>query len=179
MKKLLALILALACLLALTACGAKLEEPPELNLVSSGGEGLETPPELRIVSADGTVTASKGTSSWMYHNGFNWVVIESDSIHPLEYKDIVETLFTDDTAVTLEFDVTPDSITAVECWSDTHWGDDYTTEGESFVLTGDKVTLNQSGGWIYYIRASWDRENYDGNCRYVFHVVTPELQATP
>lgn len=174
MKKLLASLLAAACLLGLSACGEKTEEPPEPSLGSTTfGEILETPPELRIVSADGTVTASKGTSSWMYNNGFNWTGIESDSIHPLEYKDHVETLTTDDAAVTLEFDVTPDSITAVECWSDTHWGDDYTTEGESFVLTGNQVTL-KPGGWIYYIRATWDAEDYNGSCRYVFHVVCPE-----
>lgn len=158
MKKLLAIILALACLLGLTACGEK----------------LETPPELRIVSADATVTASKGTYSWMYNNGFNWTGIESDSIHPLRYQDYVETLITTDTTVELDFDVEPDSITAVECWSDTHWGDDYTTEGESFVLTGNKVTL-KPGGWIYYIRADWDAKDYNGDCRYVFHVICNEL----
>lgn len=169
MKKLLAMILALACLLGLTACSK--EEIPE-TLPEPGGETLETPPELRIVSADGTVTASKGTYSWMYNNGFNWTGIEADSIHPLEYKGLVETLTTDDVAVTLEFDVTPDSITAVECWSDEHWGDT-DAEGEAFELNDSKVNL-KPGGWIYVIRASWDRENYDGSCRYVFHVICPE-----
>lgn len=173
MKKLLGLILALSCLLGLSACGGEtLETPPGLR-----GETLETPPELRIVSAGGTVTASKGTYSWMHNNGFNWTGIESDSIHPLEYKDLVETLTTDDATVKLEFDITPDSITAVECWSDEHWGGDYTTPSESFGLTYYNDTPNitlKPGGWVYVIGASWDRENYDGSCRYVFHVIHPE-----
>lgn len=172
MKKLLASLLAVACLLGLTACGEKLEEPPELNLVSSGGEGLETPPELRPFSSDGTVTASKGTYSWMYNNGFNWTGIESDSIHPLEYKDHVETLTTADNTVTLEFDVPPDSISAEECWSDENWGNT-DAESEWFELNGSEITL-KPGGWIYVIGARWDRENYRGGCRYVFHVVCPE-----
>lgn len=163
MKKLLAITLALACLLGLTACS---------------GEKLEEPPELRIVSTDATVTASKGTYSWMYNNGFNWTGIECDSIHPLEYQAYVETLTTDDLTVKLEFDVTPDSITAEECWSDEHWGGDYNTPSETFDLNGNEVTLKPGGGWVYVISASWDRENYHGSCRYVFHVVQTSTTIT-
>ena len=164
-KKLLALLLALSCLLSLTACG---------------GEKLEEPPKLRIVAEDGTVTASKGTYSWMYNNGFNWTGIESDSIHPLEYEDLVETLFTDAPTIELDFAVVPDTITVRECWSDEHWGDDYDTPGEAYELTyrntAPNITLKQ-GGWIYFISASWEHENYHGSSDYVFYVVTPELEA--
>lgn len=178
MKKLLALLLAVACLLGLTACGAKLEEPPEPSVVSpdktisASGEILETPPELRIAAGDGTVTSSKGTYSWSYFNGYVWPTIESDSIHPLEYKDHVETLTTADNTVTLEFDVPPDSISAEECWSDENWGNT-DAESEWFELNGSEITL-KPGGWIYTIRAKWDAEGYNGSCRYVFHAVCPE-----
>lgn len=168
MKKLLAIFLALACLLGLTACG---------------GEKLEEPPELRIVSADGTVTASKGTYSWFWNTfGGMSTGVESDSIHPLDFQPYVETLFTDDFTVALEFDVKPDTVAVRECWSDEHWGDDYDTPSETAELTSVNdtlnVTLKQSGGWIYVISASWEHKNYHGSSDYVFHVVTPELQAT-
>ena len=165
MKKLLAILLALSCLLGLTACG---------------GEKLEEPPELHIVAEDGTVTATGGSYSW------NWNIfggascgVESDSIHPLEYEDLVETLVTDAPTVKLELAVAPDTVTAVECWSDEHWGGDYDTPSESAELTSVNDTLNialKPGGYIYVVSAKWDRDKYSGTSRYVFHVVTPELQ---
>lgn len=167
MKKLLALLLALSCLLGLTACGS---------------ETLKEPPELRIVSDDGTVTASRGTSSWSYKRAFGgYEGIESCSAHPLDYEDLVETLTTDVPTVKLEFDVEPDSVTARECWSDEHWGNtDAESETAELTSVNDtlNVTLKQSGGWIYVISASWEHKNYHGSSDYVFHVVTPELQAT-
>ena len=162
MKKLLAAILALVCLFGLTACGKE--------------EILEKPPELRIVADDGTVTASKGTYSWMYNNGFNWTGIESDSIHPLRYKDYVETLTTGDSEVKLDFDVEPDSVSSVECWSDEHWGNT-DAESETIGLHVINDTLNvplNPGGWVYVVKADWERTDYNGDCRYVFHVVCTE-----
>ena len=146
--------------------------PPVPSQADSSAKPLETPPELRIAAGDGAVTSSKGTYSWSYFNGYGWPTIEADSIHPLEYEDIVETLTTADNTVTLEFDVPPDSITAEECWSDAHWGSTG-AESESFELDGSEITL-KPGGYIYTIRARWDAEGYNGSCRYVFHVVCPE-----
>ena len=162
MKKLLAAILALVCLLGLTACGKE--------------EILEKPPELRIVSGEGTVTASEGTSSWMYSNGFGMTGVESCYDHPLGYKDDVETLTTDDSAVELDFAVEPDSVSAVECWSDEHWGNtDAESETIGLHVVNDTLTVPlKPGGWVYVVKADWERTDYNGNCRYVFHVVCTE-----
>ena len=161
MKKLLALILVFTCLLGLTACG---------------GEKLEEPPELRIVADDGSVTASKGTYSWGYDNGLNWTGIEACGLHPLDCKDFVETLTTDDGEVRLEFDVAPHSVDAVKCWSDEHWGNT-DAQSETVGLLAVNDTLNVSlkpGGWVYLVKAEWESTDYSGDCRYIFHVVCPE-----
>ena len=127
----------------------------------------------QIVASDGTVTASQGTYSWQYRLSDDLMqAIESDSAHPLQFKSL-QTLSTGDAAVTLEFDVPPDSIAVRECWSDEYLGSDYDTPSETFTLNGDEVTL-KPGGYIYTVTARWDRETYNGSCIYVFHVVCSE-----
>lgn len=165
MKKLLALLLALACLLGLTACG---------------GEKLEEPPELRIVSDDGTVTAIGGNYDWTVENALGSASSTiSCGAHPLDCQNFVETLFTDDPTVELDFAVRGDYVYDVECWSDEHWGN-MNAESETAELTSVNDTLNvtlKQGGWVYQVTAKWERKHYNGTCSYVFHVVTPELQA--
>lgn len=162
MKKLLALFLTLACLLGLTACG---------------GEKLEEPPELRIVSTDGTVKASGGNYDWTVKDGLGMATSTiACGAHPLDCQNIVDTLTTDDAFVKLDFAVRGDCVSAVECWSDEHWGNT-DAESETAELTSNNDTLHvtlKPGGWVYRVSVEWERDSYSGVCDYVFHVICGE-----
>ena len=151
-KRVMSLLLALACVLGLSAC----EKTPE------------EPPELRVVAADGTVLASRGSYSWEWKHGLTATGVDSDSVHPLQFKSL-ELLTTDAGTVRLEFAVEPDSVTAGECWDDAHLGGDPAVPAESWVLAGNEVELKR-GGHVYVVVARWEREKYGGVCTYVFHV---------
>ena len=159
MKKLLSLLLPLALLLSLTACGEK----------SADEAARQTPPTLTVTSANAcSVTLKSGSYDWTYPQGLQSMTVIACGAHPLDEtsRDITPVLempFTVSAAyfytVTLDFsDNSPDSV-SLRCWPSDAWG---STGMSSETVTAQRqdngtfrAELPQSDG-IFAVDALWD-----------------------
>ena len=159
MKKLLSLLLPLALLLSLTACGEK----------SADEAARQTPPTLTVTSANAcSVTLKSSSYDWTYPQGLQSMTAIACGAHPLDEtsRDITPVLempFTVSAAyfytVTLDFgDNSPASV-SVRCWPSDAWG---TTGMPSETVTAQaqddgtfRAELPQSDG-IFAVDALWD-----------------------
>ena len=159
MKKLLSLLLPLALLLSLTACGEK----------SADEAARQTPPTLTVTSANAcSVTLKSSSYDWTYTQGLQSMTDIACGAHPLDEtsRDITPVLempFTVSAAyfytVTLDFgDNSPDSV-SLRCWPSDAWG---TTGMPSETVTAQqqdngtfRAELPQSDG-IFAVDALWD-----------------------
>ena len=159
MKNLLSLLLPLALLLSLTACGEK----------SADEAARQTPPTLTVTSANACSVALKSSSyDWTYTQGLQSMTAIACGAHPLDEtsRDITPVLempFTVSAAyfytVTLDFgDNSPDSV-SLRCWPSDAWG---TTGMPSETVTAQqqdngtfRAELPQSDG-IFAVDALWD-----------------------
>ena len=159
MKKLLSLLLPLALLLSLTACGEK----------SADEAARQTPPTLTVTSANAcSVTLKSSSYDWTYPQGLQSMTVIACGAHPLDEtcRDITPVLempFTASAAyfytVTLDFgDNSPDSV-SLRCWPSDAWG---TTGMPSETVTAQaqdngtfRAELPQSDG-IFAVDALWD-----------------------
>lgn len=159
MKKLLSLLLPLALLLSLTACGEK----------SADEAARQTPPTLTVTSANAcSVTLKSSSYDWTYTQGLQSMTDIACGAHPLDEtsRDITPVLgmpFAVSAAyfytVTLDFsDNSPDSV-SLRYWNDACWGD---TEAQAETLSVQRqdngtfrAELPQSDG-IFAVDALWD-----------------------
>ena len=159
MKKLLSLLLPLALLLSLTACGEK----------SADEAARQTPPTLTVTGANAcSVTLKSSSYDWTYPQGLQSMTVIACGAHPLDEtsRDITPVLempFTVSAAyfytVTLDFgDNSPDSV-SLRCWPSDAWG---STGMPSETVTAQRqdngtfrAELPQSGG-IFAVDALWD-----------------------
>ena len=159
MKKLLSLLLPLALLLSLTACGEK----------SADEAARQTPPTLTVTSANAcSVTLKSSSYDWTYPQGLQSMTVIACGAHPLDEtsRDITPVLempFAVSAAyfytVTLDFgDNSPDSV-SLRCWPSDAWG---TTGMPSETVTAQRqdngtfrAELPQSDG-IFAVDALWD-----------------------
>lgn len=159
MKKLLSLLLPLALLLSLTACGEK----------SADEVARQTPPTLTVTSANAcSVTLKSSSYDWTYPQGLQSMTVIACGAHPLDEtsRDITPVLempFTVSAAyfytVTLDFgDNSPDSV-SLRCWPSDAWG---STGMPSETVTAQRqdngtfcAELPQSDG-IFAVDALWD-----------------------
>ena len=159
MKKLLSLLLPLALLLSLTACGEK----------SADEAARQTPPTLTVTSANAcSVTLKSSSYDWTYPQGLQSMTAIACGAHPLDEtsRDITPVLempFTVSAAyfytVTLDFgDNSPDSV-SLRCWPSDAWG---STGMPSETVTAQRqdngtfrAELPQSDG-IFAVDALWD-----------------------
>ena len=159
MKKLLSLLLPLALLLSLTACGEK----------SADEAARQTPPTLTVTSANAcSVTLKSSSYDWTYPQGLQSMTVIACGAHPLDEtsRDITPVLempFTVSAAyfytVTLDFgDNSPDSV-SLRCWPSNAWG---STDMPSETVTAQqqdngtfRAELPQSDG-IFAVDALWD-----------------------
>ena len=159
MKKLLSLLLSLALLLSLTACGEK----------SADEAARQTPPTLTVTSANAcSVTLKSSSYDWTYPQGLQSMTVIACGAHPLDEtsRDITPVLempFTVSAAyfytVTLDFgDNSPDSV-SLRCWPSDAWG---STGMPSETVTAQRqdngtfrAELPQSDG-IFAVDALWD-----------------------
>lgn len=159
MKKLLSLLLPLALLLSLTACGEK----------SADEAARQTPPTLTVTSANAcSVTLKSSSYDWTYTQGLQSMTDIACGAHPLDEncRDITPVLempFAVSAAyfytVTLDFgDNSPESV-SLRCWPSDAWG---TTGMPSETVTAQRqdngtfrAELPQSDG-IFAVDALWD-----------------------
>ena len=159
MKKLLSLLLPLALLLSLTACGEK----------SADEAARQTPPTLTVTSANAcSVTLKSSSYDWTYPQGLQSMTVIACGAHPLDEtsRDITPVLempFAVSAAyfytVTLDFgDNSADSV-SLRCWPSDAWG---TTGMPSETVTAQRqdngtfrAELPQSDG-IFAVDALWD-----------------------
>ena len=197
MKKLMAFVFALTCVLGLAACSAqeKQEETkydliPKSNAASQESVILKEPPALTVVYGEESTEALRGTSSWTYQNeDGTWTGIEADSMHPLQAKEYMPNL-TLLPAITsfagMQWDTVPDKV-SVRCWSEAYWGQ-YDAESEEVsakVLCVDSsdgcdpyfsVEL-KDGSYVYEIIAEWNSaETYHGKACYSFYTVKSDMK---
>lgn len=159
MKKLLSLLLPLALLLSLTACGEK----------SADEAARQTPPTLTVTSANAcSVTLKSSSYDWTYTQGLQSMTVIACGAHPLDEncRDITPVLempFTVSAAyfytVTLDFgDNSPDSV-SLRCWPSDAWGSTGMPSGTVTAQRQDNGTfraeLPQSDG-IFAVDALWD-----------------------
>lgn len=159
MKKLLSLLLPLALVLSLTACGEK----------SADEAARQTPPTLTVTSANAcSVTLKSSSYDWTYPQGLQSMTVIACGAHPLDEtsRDITPVLempFAVSAAyfytVTLDFgDNSPDSV-SLRCWPSDAWG---STGMPSETVTAQRqdngtfrAELPQSDG-IFAVDALWD-----------------------
>ena len=159
MKKLLSLLLPLALLLSLTACGEK----------SADEAARQTPPTLTVTGANAcSVTLKSSSYDWTYTQGLQSMTAIACGAHPLDEtsRDITPVLempFAVSAAyfytVTLDFgDNSADSV-SLRCWPSDAWG---TTGMPSETVTAQRqdngtfrAELPQSDG-IFAVDALWD-----------------------
>lgn len=159
MKNLLSLLLPLALLLSLTACGEK----------SADEAARQTPPTLTVTSANAcSVTLKSSSYDWTYTQGLQSMTAIACGAHPLDEtsRDITPVLempFAVSAAyfytVTLDFgDNSPDSV-SLRCWPSDAWG---STGMPSETVTAQRqdngtfrAELPQSDG-IFAVDALWD-----------------------
>ena len=162
MKKYIAIVFTLVCVLGLFGCSAAAGENSTVS--------LEKPPALTVVSGPAAMDALLGTYSWQVKNADGtFTDIRADSAHPLDCKDRLSLLETTETTATLNFPEEPDSIVSVQCWRDEHWSDS-AASSEAVTVDGNTMEL-KSGGYIYEIIAQWDTENgYGGTAHYSVYI---------
>ena len=159
MKKLLSLLLPLALVLSLAACGEK----------SADEAARQTPPTLTVTSANAcSVTLKSSSYDWTYPQGLQSMTVIACGAHPLDEncRDITPVLempFAVSAAyfytVTLDFgDNSPDSV-SLRCWPSDTWG---STGMPSETVTAQRqdngtfrAELPQSDG-IFAVDALWD-----------------------
>lgn len=159
MKKLLSLLLPLALLLSLTACGEK----------SADEAARQTPPTLTVTSANAcSVTLKSSSYDWTYPQGLQSMTVIACGAHPLDENcrnitPVLEMPFTVSAAyfytVTLDFgNNSPESV-SLRCWPSDAWG---STGMPSETVTAQqqdngtfRAELPQSDG-IFAVDALWD-----------------------
>ena len=157
------LFFSLAAVLGLlSACSPQPEAPaPETALTA--------PPELTVTVGTQSCTALRGSWSWTVREGEDqYSSTISDSAHPLECREMTPQLTTAEPQAHLSFPLEPDTLTA-QCWPESAWGDEY-AQGEAAAVEGYALTLNP-GGWIYEVRAGWDRmPDFEGTSSYTVFI---------
>lgn len=135
---------------------------------------LEKPPALSIMAGHTSIGALLGTYSWQHKNRDGSISGENaNGAHPLDCKDLFVPFETTETAATLHFSENPDKILNVRCWSEAHYANP-TAKSQKVSVDGYKIIL-KPGGYIYEVKAEWNRESgYGGIAYYSFYVKTSE-----
>ena len=193
MKKMLLVMLAVLCLVALAGCGSTTVE-------SNAPEALKIVPTLTVHCGENSTKALTGAQEWWYDNGDGTKTsFITDSLPILACKDYMtpltilpSTQSAQPTTARLEFSVIPDSITARRWSVDSFYGpgepvDDgyydvliYTLEPE-----GDTDDVRQFfmelpyGDYVYEVTAVWESyEQFGGEVSYGFYTEVPMLRCT-
>lgn len=132
---------------------------------------MKEPPRLDVISDNTCHSALLGTYSWQSKNmDGTFTGVDADSMHPLDCKELLAALETEETTAILRFGEEPDAILNVCCWSDEHWSDT-SADGEKVSVNGNEIEL-KPGAYIYEVIARWDtgESGYGGIAHYSFYV---------
>lgn len=174
MKRWIAFVFAIICVLSLAGCGCKgMREAGTGETNLSRAEPVQppkSPPALTVTCGDLSWEALRGTYSWSYDNG-NGTMTEVIACgnHPLFYLDVMTPISCGESkTIALDFELEPASI-SIRCWSDQYANDasGYETNCTTLTCTNGVAEIPTDGGYIYEVRAEWEY----GNAYYSFYIV--------
>ena len=138
------------------------------KVISQGSSKFPSePPTLTISDGETTITAWRGTYSWMIEgeDGLG-SGITVDSAHPLDYKDSIETInLSQNTKLTLNFESAPTSVSIKRYKLSA-------TDYNAFEKIADSYnTIDaKAGNYLYEVIAKWEdpSKSYSGTVYYAF-----------
>lgn len=174
MKQYLIILIALSvCLAVFSGCAVPDASPSEAP--ASQGEATTEqasnfpaePPHLGVSNGTVTVTAWRGTCSWLVENEDGTASgINADSMHPLDCKDSVPSLkMAKKGTLAFSFEEAPTSITVRRYRLNST---DYNAYEE--IPVEDSTIEVKPGNYLYEVIVKWDRANkpYNGTVYYAF-----------
>ena len=138
------------------------------KVISQGSSKFPSePPTLTISDGETTITAWRGTYSWMIEGEDGMGSgITVDSAHPLDYKDSIETInLSQNTKLTLNFESEPTSVSIKRYKLSA-------TDYNAFEKIADSYnTIDaKAGNYLYEVIAKWEdpSKSYSGTVYYAF-----------
>lgn len=138
------------------------------KVISEGSSKFPSePPTLTISDGETTITAWRGTYSWMIEGEDGMGSgITVDSAHPLDYKDSIETInLSQNTKLTLNFESAPTSVSIKRYKLSA-------TDYNAFEKIADSYnTIDaKAGNYLYEVIAKWEdpSKSYSGTVYYAF-----------
>ena len=138
------------------------------KVISEGSSKFPSePPTLTVSDGETTITAWRGTYSWMIEGEDGMGSgITVDSAHPLDYKDSIETInLSQNTKLTLNFESAPTSVSIKRYKLSA-------TDYNAFEKIADSYnTIDaKAGNYLYEVIAKWEdpSKSYSGTVYYAF-----------
>ena len=138
------------------------------KVISEGSSKFPSePPTLTVSDGETTITAWRGTYSWMIEGEDGMGSgITVDSAHPLDYKDSIETInLSQNTKLTLNFESAPTSVSIKRYKLSA-------TDYDAFEKIADSYnTIDaKAGNYLYEVIAKWEdpSKSYSGTVYYAF-----------
>ena len=138
------------------------------KVISEGSSKFPSePPTLTVSDGETTITAWRGTYSWMIEGEDGMGSgITVDSAHPLDYKDSIETInLSQNTKLTLNFESAPTSVSIKRYKLSA-------TDYNAFEKIADSYnTIDaKAGDYLYEVIAKWEdpSKSYSGTVYYAF-----------
>ena len=138
------------------------------KVISQGSSKFPSePPTLTVSDGETTITAWRGTYSWMIEGEDGMGSgITVDSAHPLDYKDSIETInLSQNTKLTLNFESAPTSVSIKRYKLSA-------TDYDAFEKIADSYnTIDaKAGNYLYEVIAKWEdpSKSYSGTVYYAF-----------
>lgn len=128
---------------------------------------LEEPPALTVTAGDTAQGAPLSGWSWVRRGAGGTAERSKGEIPPEELLSRLETLETEEEAVSLRFTERPGAVPDIRCWPR---GQRLTGAGEALAAAGDDVPL-RAGAYVYRVRARWTgAAGSGGTASYLFCV---------
>ena len=177
MKQYLLMLIALSvCLAAFSGCNAPNEGTIEVPAVQGGmvtdlaSNFPAEPPHLQVSDGSATVTAWRGTCSWLVENeDGTGSGINTDTMHPLDCKEGIPSLkMTKRGTLTFSFEEAPTSITVRRYRLNSS---DYDAYEE--IPVEDGTIEVKPGNYLYEVIVKWNHPNkpYSGTVYYAFSTI--------
>ena len=126
------------------------------------------PPTLTVSDGETTITAWRGTYSWMIEGEDGMGSgITVDSAHPLDYKDSIETInLSQNTKLTLNFEAAPTSVSIKRYKLSATDYDAF----EKISASYNMIIEAKAGDYLYEVIAKWEdpSKSYSGTVYYAF-----------